>query len=337
MIEALEARLARIGCSTLRMKLACGATALVSEYGGRLYGPVFSDGKSACWIPECMREDGPFLDCIASGAWNIGGERLWLAPELKFNVRDKKRFDESYDLPREIDPGEYILARSANGADLSADMRFEARETGERKSIRIRREYRPCPNPLRERDALMDGVLYAGYSHEITLEDDDKDAAVEPWTLTQLAAPGRMIVELRPGWIYADYYAPVGENLESAERAARLNVTGRHVYKVGFRAEDCTGRLGYTYFQDGECILSVREFYSQASNAYTKEPADRPGVRGFSAHVYADDGRNGSFTELETSGRSTAHGRCADMQYMWTFKGEPGKVAGIAEVLLGVS
>lgn len=97
------------------------------------------------------------------------------------------------------------------------------------------------------------------------------------------------------------------------------------------------GRIGYLTRLGGQCALIIRDFHSQSSAVYTKEPANRPDLRGHSLHIYAGDGQNGGFTELETSARSTEPGRpSTDTAYLWAYRGQRGALLRIASQLLGI-
>ncbi|MBN1836135.1 MAG: hypothetical protein JW820_09820, partial [Spirochaetales bacterium] len=92
-------------CGLAHAELAAGAGSIVvSAYGGRIFGP-FVGAESLGWLSPLFGDPEGFRAAVAAGAWNLGGERLWLAPELRYCVRDRKRFLESYTVQPAMDPG----------------------------------------------------------------------------------------------------------------------------------------------------------------------------------------------------------------------------------------
>ncbi|MHB1335910.1 MAG: hypothetical protein ACYCXQ_08095 [Candidatus Humimicrobiaceae bacterium] len=82
--------------------------AVILERGGRILGPFTSmDKESILWVNPSFAESSLFKKFLESGDWNIGGGRLWIAPELQHNCKDRKNFSEGYMLPKQADPGNY--------------------------------------------------------------------------------------------------------------------------------------------------------------------------------------------------------------------------------------
>ena len=108
--------------------------------------------------------------------------------------------------------------------------------------LHIERNYRPAPNPLRHLKTftkLSDGVAYAGYSHDVTIDvkSPSGEAAVEAWTLAQLVPDGTLIVPATPGVEFEDYYErePIDDkHLQFTSGAALLAVTGRRATRSDF-------------------------------------------------------------------------------------------------------
>ena len=70
------------------MALSGGMSVVVTQRGARIFGPFLSDGTPLCWINPALADEASFQDFIASGDWNLGGERVWIAPEIENLVSD---------------------------------------------------------------------------------------------------------------------------------------------------------------------------------------------------------------------------------------------------------
>ncbi len=330
------------------LDLDAGHRLVVVERGGHALGPFDADGRPTLWLnPAAWQSAAAMADFVAAGNWNIGGERYWLAPEIRFTIRDRADYWGSYHLPAAMAPGNYRLAAGDRSVRLMADATLTCfNPEGDVAVVGIERRYRPLANPLRHlsaADRLLDGVAYAGFEHgaDLTLRPGSTDGArVESWTLAQLIPDGTLVIPSSEGVEHEDYYEPVdAAHYRRAAGAALLSVTGRRRYKVGFRSPHLTGRLGYLKaLPDGRAQLVVRNFLNDPSSDYVEEPADRPGCRGLSVHVYNDGGLFGGFGELECNGRTIggeAGSGGRDAFAFWQFTGPAHRIRAIAAILLG--
>lgn len=342
-LRALKA--AGVPCGVL--DLSDGYRLVVVGRGGHALGPFDAAGRSVLWLnPAAWQSEEVYCRFIGEGQWNVGGERLWIAPEIRFTVRNRADFWGSYVLPPAMDPGSYRLDATGSTVVLSGEAalsRFNPVE--DEVCLRIRRCYRPVANPLRHLRALADlgdDVAYAGFSHDVAidLQRPVGEAAVEAWTLAQVIPDGTLIVPATPGVEIEDYYEPIDDrHLQVVSGGVLLAVTGRRRYKVGFRAPHLIGRVGFfKRCPDGQAELIVRNFFNDPSSDYVEEPAERLGCRGLSVHVYNDGGVFGGFGELECNGRTIGPGgrtSGSDEFAFWFFKGAETKVRRVSEALLG--
>ncbi len=330
------------------LDLSDGYRLVIVGRGGHALGPFDATGKSVLWLnPAAWESEQAYSRFVAEGQWNVGGERLWLAPEIRFTVRDRSDFWGTYVLPPDMDPGNYQPEATGQTVLLVGEAtlpRFNPAEGDLR--LHIKRSYRPAPNPLRHLKTfatLSDGIAYAGYSHDVAIDvrSPAGEVAVEAWTLAQVIPDGTLIVPATPGVEFEDYYEPIDDqHLQITSGAALLAVTGRRRYKIGFRSPHLTGRVGFfKRCPGGQAELIVRNFFNDPSSEYVEEPADRAGCRGLSVHVYNDGGVFGSFGELECNGR-TIGGKTgasgSDEFAFWFFKGAEAKVRRVSEALLGI-
>jgi hypothetical protein len=92
------------------------ARLLVLERGGRVFGPFFGAEGGLLWTNCAWGDAGAFHGLLAGGEWNVGGDRVWIAPEIQFHVRDRSDPDRSMRIPRATDPGAYRLHESDGAA-----------------------------------------------------------------------------------------------------------------------------------------------------------------------------------------------------------------------------
>ena len=322
---------------------------VVSKHGGRVFGPFLpGGGDSALWINSAFAQRSSFSDFLASGNWNLGGERVFIAPEIQYCVPDRSDFWGTYRTPKLFDPGSYELVESRpNEWQLSQDMTLKVFNvaTG-KKDLHLKRVVRPAADPLRSLtayDHLAAGVLFAGYEQVVTLSERKPDSVMsEIWDLAQLRAGGELLIPACPRVEVINYYEPVGEDLLSVHsNHVRLRITGDRMYKVGFRAPHVTGRAGYfSHFSDGRGYLIIRNFFNNPSAPYVEEPYHSVGERGLSTNVYNDDGALGDFGELECNGQAiggeTGRSTSTDQMVLWLYVGPDDRLREIALHLLGV-
>jgi hypothetical protein len=215
-----------------------------------------------------------------------------------------------------------------------------------RKELQLQRLIRPADDPLRKLDCYHDlasDLLFAGYEQVITISESEQDDIVtENWSLIQLNPGGLLLIPATPRVEYSDYYEPIDESLQTIyPNHVRLKITGNRRYKVGYRAAQLLGRLGYyNQFDDGRAYLAVRNFFNNPSMPYKEEPAHAPGRQGHSIHVYNDNGGFGGFGELEVNGQTigggTGNASVTDYLQLWLYVGTPKQVKEIAVHLLGI-
>lgn len=334
------------------LKLQNGVSLIISRRGGRIFGPFLPAGDSEgspslFWISGIFDQPDAFGSFLASGDWNLGGERIWMAPEIQYSVHDRTDFWGTLDWPPQVDPGDYTLETlGEDRCRLSQEMTLQAYNvaSGE-KRLRLERIISPAEDPLRtlrNYEDLTEGVLFAGYEHVVALaEDETNEIMSEAWSLVQLNPGGVLIIPASPAVAFVDYYEPAGALQTIRPDHVRLQITGRHQYKLGYKAAHVFGRMGYyNYLDDGRAYLLVRTFYNNPARPYAEEPAHLPGWHGYSIHVYNDDGNAGGFGEMEcncqTIGGRTGRSASRDELMLWLYVGAPTKVKAIALHLLGV-
>jgi len=322
---------------------------VITQRGGRILGPYLpQDSDGLFWMNDAWSQPDSFREFLKSGNWNLGGDRIWIAPEIQYSVRDRTDYWGTSHLPEQIDPGHYMLEDAGPSRwRLAQDMTLSAYNLASgQKELHLERLIQPVPDPLRNvgaYSALIDGVLFAGYEQVVTLTEGQLDDIVsEAWSLIQLNPGGELLIPASLPAEITDYYRPIDESLYSRHsNHIRLKVTGRHQYKVGIKAAHTFGRLGYfNHLVDGRGYLVVRSYFNNPSVPYGEEPDSRVGCRGHSIHVYNDGGQFGGFGELEanlqTIGGETGRSASTDQLVLWLYVGASDRVKAIALHLLGI-
>ena len=322
---------------------------VVLQRGGRVLGPFLSPtAPSLFWLNPVLADRGTFQAFLDAGEWNLGGERIWIAPEIQYNATDRANFWGTLRVPPQMDPGDYTLTRPAPAAvELHARMTLEAFNLASGvKTLDLARRISPLPDPLRALDghaALLSGVTYAGYAQQAALSETASDAIMsEVWNLVQLNAGGQLIIPASPHLQATRYFNTVPAEARTVrEGALRIAITGDNQYKVGYKAAHLSGKLGYlNHLPDGRAYLLARSYPNNPSSVYVEEAPDRPGSNGESIHVYNDDGAMGGFGEMECHGQTiggpTGSASQTDTFLLWLYAGPSAQVETIAEHLLGV-
>ncbi|MCS6835410.1 MAG: hypothetical protein NZ750_05255 [Anaerolineae bacterium] len=327
------------------LPLQGGAAALISQRGGRVLG-IFShaDGENLLWTnASAFADRASFAAFIAQGHWNLGGERLWIAPEIQFNVRDRRNFWGTISVPPAMDPAQYQLSVQTDGLHLRADMQLEAHNLAEgTQTVMVERWIRPTSNPLPE----LDGLIYLGYQHEVRLQITNPHIPTEAWTLVQVQAGGDLIIPCLPDVQASDYFGSVPPAARQVRQGdmphLRLTLDGQQQYKVGYQSLSVIGRMGYLQtLPNGRKALLVRAFSNNPANLYAEEPPHQPGHRGHAIHVYNDGGQFGgthSFGEMECTGTTLQASSLAasDTFLLWVYIGSAEEIGQVAYRLLGV-
>ncbi|MBN1314423.1 MAG: hypothetical protein JXA42_03110 [Anaerolineales bacterium] len=326
------------------------ARIIISQYGGRILGPFFSNKESSSWLNAAFRNKKDFERFYASDDWNVGGDRLWIGPEIQYCIvergLDGGNVKEVVQSP--MDPGSYSLSQDGwGGWKLDQTMTLDAFNLAVgKKNLRLTRVLRQARNPLMDRDniaTMPEGVIYAGYEQEITLSEDKQDDIISNvWSVVQLNPGGSILTPTFSHVKVVDYYQPVDSHVHTIlPQCAIAQITGDRQYKVGYSASSIVGRMAYlNWLADETYQLMVRNFHNNPSALYPDEPAHQPGGSGASAFIYNDDGGIGGFGELEFQsqpiGGSTGQSAITDISSLWFFTGAKEKIDEILKLLLGV-
>jgi len=323
---------------------------ILLERGGRILGPFWDTGKSSLfWVTPLFNDPKRFSDFIENKGWNIGGDRVWIAPEFQFNITNRYDFDGTYSLPPQMDPGTYHLTK-----ENSKIFKFENSITLEANTIPSRKTnlfltsfVTLCDDPLRnvqEYKEISTQVKFAGYERLIILDKKQNDNVMsESWNLVQLIPGGKMIIPTSHLTHPIFYRGKLdSKSFQLCSHAIIIQMDGKNQYKFGVKSPFVFGRIGYyNQIDDDISYLLIKNFYNNPSSTYCEEPPLQPGEHGFSIHVYNDDGNLGGFCEMEVNGQTiggnTQKTKSSDSILLWAYIGRKWAINKIAEWLLGVT
>jgi len=347
-LDAIKRRLDDNRLAYGELALHGGAKLLILARGGRVFGPFLPPaGSTLVWAAQALADSAALGDFVRAGQWMLGGERVCVAPEIQFNVADRRDFWGTLAVPPQMDPGEFRLDEHGGGWRLRQELALPAYNLARGiKELALERLIQPVADPLtyvRDYAALLDGVMYAGYEQIVTLRETKHDPILcESWNVLPVWPGGRLIIPSTPAAEVSDYFEPVDDqHLARHDHSLTFQLTGQRRFKAGVKAAQTFGRLGYFHrLDDGRAYLLVRNFFNNPSSPYVEEPPQTPGGAGDSIHVYNDGGLFGGFGELEchgqTIGGSTGRSASTDQQVLWAYAGPAEQVAQIGRHLLGV-
>jgi len=345
-LKDMEERCAENGLKYAVMQAGTDARILVLERGGRVFGPFFGDKPGILWASRAWQDGYAFRGLLAARDWNVGGDRVWIAPEVQFHIQDRTDPENTMVIPAAVDPGTYRMESLPDACVLTQDMVLQAYNLADGMAeLRLQKCIRLATNPLctlSNCKELMDGVDYSGYSQELMLRRlKNRFVSAEAWNITQIEPPGEILIPVTQKAEYVDYYEPVdAQHMQRSDQAIWLQASGERRYKVGFKAAQVRGDLLYYGETEGTAYLYIKRFFNNPSAPYAEEPASLFGSSGFSTHVYNDDGKIGGFAELECNlqpvSASGGWDSSTDTVLNWFFVGPCQKLNRILLALTGV-
>ena len=328
------------------LEIGEGWQIIVTQHGGHVFGP-FSEAypEGVFWLPESIRDKEVYKKLVDERIWNTGGDRMWIAPEIQFNIKDRSRFRETLDQPKTMDPGCFTMRREGERVYLFQSLDLESYNTVTGTvHLEFGRMIQKAENPLRKlADAkeLMEGLSYCGYEQVLDLQaSSEQDIYAESWNLLQIRPKGTLFIPMYRPTRGTDHYEPAGDHETCAENGVCLKITGDSRYKIAYKSAPLTGRFGYLADSENDnSYLIIINYPNNPSALYSEEPPLIEGDTGYSIHIYNDDGTSGGFAEMEcnmqTIGKPTGLDRSIERVTKWIFAGPRDKLLAVAGVLLG--
>lgn len=323
-------------------------TLLLTDYGARILAcDIDGAGGNLFWHNPALNSPTTASDALASAGGDIGGDRLWLAPEIGFMWPDQAeaRIDPvtSYALPTSMDPAPWTV-REAGSAHVLFASRITLTDHRLSKPIAAdaQREIETISPPANLPSQLR--CVSFGIRNSIALVAGDQGAVVGTWDLLQLPVTGTLIcpvasIQGQP----RSYYDPFGDrHVQSDGKCVRFLIDAKRRVKMGLLPEQTLGRMGYyRQLADGQASLIVRYFASLPGEPYVDLPLDSDQLTGGDAlQAYNDDRGSAYFGEMEYHdpglvagcGPTTRTGYCTTHVLV----GPDAEIRAFGEALLGV-
>jgi len=290
----LEEGLNRLGYRAEILNIGENHSIIVTNAGMRVFGPFNGDDDPGfVWTkPDigAARQDTRY-------EWNIGGDRIWIAPEIQYYCRDRSRFWDTLYVQKEIEPGRYKIIKEGNSVTVGGHISANAHNlaTG-RQEMEIYTTVAPLDVPGRYRTG---NVKYSGYSIHTRLNILAGNAKSAIWNLTPVYPGGTLLVSLREKPAVSDYFKNLHAlKIELRDKMAELPVSGDVMFKLGFLSGQITGKMIYFKKENTHATLMIKNFNNIPYGNYIDEPPENIGDNGYSVFVYYD-GNAESFGEIE--------------------------------------
>ncbi|MBI2842923.1 MAG: hypothetical protein HYX78_05940 [Armatimonadetes bacterium] len=336
-----------VGKSTHVLQAPDGSEILVLPYGGRVLG-LFApkDETNFLWTNPALGSVETARAFYQSKDWhNSGGDRTWLSPELDFFFPNFPPVVKEYWQPRQLDPGDYQVEKKGEALEMLNRLTLRASRSGFSIELAMTKTIYSAPDPLRYEHAIVrtTGIQYAGYSLRTALEivnASDSSVSVSIWNLLQMPNGGDLLV---PTFSRTDpkiYFGVVeAEDISAGDHLVRYRMRAAGGQKIGLRAADTPGRVGYFYeCPNGEWALVIRNFYINPSGDYVDAPWDEADDLGYCIQACNVNVDQWSFSELEyhapAVGAETGRLRYNDESQVWAYRGPREAVMEVAHILL---
>lgn len=290
----LEEILSAHGVRCTRLPLADGAYLLATDHGGRIYGPLSDAIDSPDWWPE----PDELSRCLQANTWNIGGERVWLAPEAFFNYTDATRIIETYAVSPALDPARWTVTATPTGLTLHLVLDMPLAGTHSVIGIRITRNIQPLPDRM-------------GYSQEVTVAQTSGDPLpIVPWLIRQVVPGGEAFMDAVAGasgdTVFGD--APPAA-IAPASDQWRVAFSGTGFFKTIYRCESLhDGSISYVSPRASGMRSLTITARMVAAEDYPESLPGAPGKRGHCASLFYDSGQFGAYGEIEIYGHRREEG-----------------------------
>lgn len=292
--------------------------------------------------PDLERDDR--ADALFAGGGGLGGDRLWIAPEIGFIFFDlpKARKDpvSHAKLPAAMDPAQWQVAADGPGhLRLETAMNLRDDRTDKSLTLHVARQFDLIDAPADLPRKLAS--LSFSIRNDLSIVNGDQGVVAGAWDLLQLPPTGWLVCPtVSPVKKPRSYYNPFGpKHVKCDKSAVRFLIDGKRRIKMGIAPAQTTGRMGY-YRKAGKLsTLIVRWFAPLPGTPYVDLPRSSNAFFGGDAlQAYNDDG--GGFGEMEyhdpavVVGNTPASRSGACVTHV--LAGPDAQIRAAADLLLGV-
>ena len=258
---------------------------------GRIHGLSYKDTE-AIWRPEVI------------DSWNIGGDRLWIAPERDWHWSDVSSFDlDNYLVAEEIDPGSWQVARqSASTLTVAQSFTVRHRRRSAYVTGAIERSFEFNAEARHTLPGLEDSVTWNTVD-TLEIKAGTPGQGINLWRILQVPVGGEMFVPAQDSARYRLHFGDESGLVTPASGGIAASITGNHMYKIGMGQNAVRDCIAYARSLAHDTLLVIaRWFETPADAVYLDTPMDRPDTPGDIIQIYNDNGVFGGFGELEVHG-----------------------------------
>jgi hypothetical protein len=280
---------------------------LLSTYAARIVGCQLPGvSENIFWNSPDIEDPAKAKDAMKAAGSRIGGDRLWIAPEVAYNWPNLaaariQPFGANYLLPPEMDPAEWRIVENLTGhLHLTAQMTLVDRRVNKNITLRVNRQFNLVGRP----EGLPKTIRSASFAirNDLATLETDGEAVAGAWDLLQVPTGGVLVCPtLVPVRQVRRYYASFrDQDIIKDGRSVRFHARGDRVVKFGLSAQQTTGRMAYLRRAGRVTTAIVRIFEALPGEPYVDLPRDSSQRFGGDAlQAFCDDGRFGSFAEME--------------------------------------
>jgi hypothetical protein len=254
-------------------------------------------------------ENGFWTNPDTTTDWNLGGDRLWLAPESSWHWKTIAEPDFSqYEIPRAMDPGGWRITDVGSGyVSIRHAIALNHRRSNDELRAVVRRVFTLVDL---EGDKRRLGAIADRTDNSLEVIDGRPGQVVGIWSIVQVPNGGTIDIATGGHPTPRKCFGEVPTNIwHSTPGRLQVDLGSRETFKIGLSPEDATGRWVYVRPAPGGFLVVARRFFSQPWLLYADAPLGQLESQGDALQLYNDDGSNGGFAEVETHSPAIVIGR----------------------------
>ncbi|MDX2226599.1 MAG: DUF6786 family protein [Verrucomicrobiae bacterium] len=246
-------------------------------------------GQDAFWVNGFWRK-----------GWNVGGDRLWVGPELSWFWKTREEVDfNRYEVQKNLDDDNWKVSHLDDKScyvEKKINLKYQhAKGQGVRLSLERGFALSEMAAPHFARH-----IVYTT-ENKLSIREGSPGLKVDLWCITQIPAGGVVYTPYRGESSFRNYFQPITDDLwENRKAVMAFDITGKYQYKIGISPKISKGRLAYVReLGNDQYMVVYRELFSQQWRPYCDSPMDEPDSQGDVIQVYNDNGDFGGFGEFE--------------------------------------